>query len=156
MKFRYLVLLGCMAFAGDALAAMYKRVESDGSVTYSNTPFKGGKKITLEPLPTIESPNKQKKKATTKHTRVKPSVQKERDAARRKVLVDELQAEQKLLEEAKKKLQAAKDDAHIVVRDGQAFPNVGAQQAEIKAAQDEVDLHQKNIEALRTELDNSP
>lgn len=161
MKFRYLLLVVCLAFAGDGFAAMYKRVESDGSVTYSNEPFKGSKKITLDPLPTVESSGKHKgKKSKTrknsgKHTRVKPSVQKERDETRRKVLVDELAAEQKLLAEAQQKLKQAKENPHIVVSGGKAFPNVGAQQEEIDAAQKEVERHQKNIEALKTELDSS-
>jgi len=39
-----------------AHAEIYKAVDADGHVTYSSTPIKGGKKITLEPLPTMVPP----------------------------------------------------------------------------------------------------
>jgi len=173
MKFRYLLLLVGLIYTGDALAAMYKRVEPDGTVTYTNEPIKGGKKITLDPLPTIDSRGKQKsghqQKQSSQHTRVKPSVQKERDEARRKILEDELAAEEKLLAEAQQKLKDEEGNPRmwrrtIVVgtkEDGTPITkeitgsNAGLQQENVKAAKEEVERHQKNIEAIKTELNSS-
>lgn len=147
MKLRYLILLPCLAW-GHAQADIYKRVDKDGNVTYSNSPLKGGKKIELEPLPTMSPYNASDADAA----RVKQATQKGRDDQRRRILEDELAAEEKQLAEARQNLQDAEDNPHVSHINGKTFRNVEGQQEDIKAAQDQVAQHQRNIEALKQEL----
>ena len=59
MKLLHLIVLCCSAsYAIVAHAEIYKRVDADGHVTYSSTPLKGGKKLHLEPLPTMDRTGK--------------------------------------------------------------------------------------------------
>jgi len=48
-----------MCLSSDGSADIYKAVDTSGHVTYSSAPIKGGKKIILEPLPTMAPPAKQ-------------------------------------------------------------------------------------------------
>jgi hypothetical protein len=148
MKLRYLLLLPCLAYAGYAQADIYKRVDKDGNVTYSNVPLKGSKKIELEPLPTM----KPYTESAADHDRVNKAEQKNRDADRKKILQDELATEEKLLAEARQSLQDAQDNPRVSHVDGKTFRNVAGQEEDIKAAQDQVTLHEKNVEALKQEL----
>lgn len=148
MKLHYLLLLPCLACAGHAQADIYKRVDKDGNVTYSNTPIKGGKKIELEPLPTMQS----YKASDADAARVKETTQKSRDEQRRKILEDELDAEQKQLAQARQNLQDAQDNPQISHFGGKTYRNVVGQEDAIKAAQDEVTQHERNIEAIKQEL----
>src|SRR5512135_2108852 len=98
MKIRHLILLLCMGHIGWAQAEIYKYIDSDGHVTYSSVPIKGGKKLNLEPLPTME-PFK------GNFPRVDGAEQRSRDKTRRMILEDELDKEEKNLAQAKQNLQ---------------------------------------------------
>jgi hypothetical protein len=154
MKLRNLFVLGCTAaFAFSAHAEIYKRVDEEGHVTYSSKPLKGGKKLHLDPLPTMAPPPKPSKQA--EEMRVNPETQTKRDDTRRKILQDELATEQKALEEARAKLQAAKDSPEVYKNaSGQTFRNVAKYEENVNAAEAEVKTHEKNIDALNTELSN--
>jgi Domain of unknown function (DUF4124) len=151
MKFRFLLLLLLMGHIGWARAEIYKYVSPDGHVTYSSTPIKGAKKLNLGPLPTM----KPFQATGAEELQVKQDEQKRRDEERRKILEDELATEEQQLADARQKLQNA-EDTPMVYHDasGHTFRNVAGYDASIKAAQDEVDLHEKNVEALKTELSN--
>jgi hypothetical protein len=154
MKLRHLFVLGCSAaFAISAHAEIYKRVDDEGHVTYSSTPIKGGKKLHLEPLPTMAPPPKPNK--ASEEMRVNSETQTRRDDTRRKILQDELDTEQKALEEARAKLQEAKDSPEVYKGpNGQTFRNMAKYEEKVNAAQEEVTSHEKNVEALQTELSN--
>jgi len=131
-------------------------------VTYSNTPIKGGKKLDLGPLPTMQP----FKESDAEFSRVKQATQKSRDEARRKILEDELAAEEKLLAEASQNLKDAEDNPEmwhktvVVGRNKDGSPitqvisgrNVAGYEESVKSAQEQVDLHERNVEALKTEL----
>lgn len=153
MKPRHLVVLCCLALiAADAQAEIYKRVDEDGHVTYSSTPIKGGKKLHLEPLPTMEPPPKARGNS---EFRVDSETQSRRDDRRRRILEDELATEQKALEEARAKLQEAKDSPEVYKgADGKTYRNVAKYEENVNAAQDEVTSHEQNVKALQTELSN--
>jgi len=149
MKFRYLLLLPCLVYAGYTQADIYKHVDADGNVTYSNTPIKGGKKLDLGPLPTMEP----FKESDSEFSRVKQATQKSRDDARRKILEDELATEQKLLADARQNLKDVEDNPQISHGpDGKTYRNVTGYDESVKSAQDQVALHERNVEALNTEL----
>lgn len=148
MKLRHLLLLPCLACAGHAHADVYKHVDADGNVTYSNKPIKGGRKIELAPLPTV----KVDEGGNGDYEHVKRTTQRNRDESRRKVLEDELAAEEKLLAEARQTLQDAQDKPHLSQPDGNTFRDAGGQQEDARNAQEQVDLHERNVKALKQEL----
>jgi len=153
MKIAYLVALLC-ATPIAANADLYKSVDADGHVTYSSSPIKGGKKIYLEPLPTMVPLSKSR--SPSDFPKVDGETQKGRDETRRKILQDELKNEQKLLEEAQQSLQNAEDQNRgNFIKDGKIKHNdVRAQEyaAGVDKQTDTVNLHQHNIDALNTEL----
>jgi hypothetical protein len=134
MRFAYL-LFCWIPFC--AYADIYKAVDADGHVTYSNAPIKGGKRISLTPTSEIA---RDKYNGTPKDfPKVSGEAQKERDTARKKILEDELKAEEGLLDIARQSLKT-----------GQAeHPK---DQDSIKDLNKQVDLHEGNVEALKEEL----
>lgn len=153
MKIRYVLALLC-AIPLVANADLYKSVDADGHVTYSSAPIKGGKKIYLEPLPTMVP--LAKTRSPSNFPKVDEETQKGRDDTRRRILQDELKTEQKLLAEAKQNQQKAEDENRgYFVKDGKTFRNEARAQeysAEVNRQNEEVNLHQKNIDALNAEL----
>jgi Domain of unknown function (DUF4124) len=94
--------------AASVQADIYKLVDENGHVTYSNVPMAGAKKIVMEPIQTVP-PTKVKEVATVQPTpsnfpKVDGVTQRNRDASRKKILEDELKAEEKLLADAKQAL----------------------------------------------------
>ena len=155
MKLRHLFVLCCSAtFALGAQAEIYKRVDEDGHVTYSSTPIKGGKKLHLEPLPTMTPPPKARN-SPEGFPRVNSETQSRRDDTRRKILEDELATEQKALEEARIRLKEGQDNPEVYKNaSGQTFRNVAKYEEKVNALQEEVSAHEKNVKALQTELAN--
>lgn len=130
-----------------AYADIYKRVDENGHVTYSNAPLKGGKKLYISPIPESASPKSKPAAATPQNfPRVDAETQKKRDDSRRVILEQELAAEQKLLEEARKAL--AEGEA---VRLG-SERNYQKYLDRVQGLKDEVTLHEKNVEALNKEI----
>ena len=153
MKPGYLLAMLCLCPLW-AHAEIYKAVDADGHVTYSSTPIKGGKKIILEPLPTMVPPARPRSAASPENfPRVDGETQKGRDDTRRKILQDELMAEEKLLDEARQKLKEGEAEPEVYRgQDGRTHRNVAKYEEKIKTLNDQVEMHQKNIEALNTEL----
>ena len=134
-----------------AQAEIYKAIDADGHVTYSSTPIKGSKKIILGPLPTMMPPGKAP--APNNFPKVDGETQKNRDDTRFMILQNELTSEEKLLEEAKQRLEEAESNPEVFKgQDGKTYRNVAKYDEKVKPLQDDVSLHQSNIEALKTEL----
>jgi hypothetical protein len=175
MKLRYLFAVFCVCPAL-AQADIYKAVDADGHVTYSSTPIKGGKKIILEPLSTMVPPGRSRSASSPEgFPRVDGETQKTRDESRRKILQDELSAEEKLLAEAKQNLKDGEEKPEVYKKtivvgtkvvgkkpDGSPITepitevvtrrNVAKYDEKIRELTEQVELHQKNVEALKTEL----
>lgn len=140
---------------------MFKHVDEQGRVTYSNKPIKGGKKVDLPPLSTLPTPK-------VVPADPKPAVQAEAVAdkePRRKALQDEIAREEKALGAAKAEAQAGvekpevfKHSKTVIGKDGKKYTvtetgrNVVAYEEKMKKLNDEVALHQKNLEKLKAEL----
>ncbi|HEX6828253.1 MAG TPA: DUF4124 domain-containing protein [Burkholderiales bacterium] len=154
-----------MLVAVPARAETCKYEDPEGRIVYSNVPMKGAKKVMcfepLEPVP----PAKQKRKAQgpTDFPKVDRGVQKQRDDNRRKILEEELLAEETRLADARKALEEGKQAPEVSTRqvagaDGkvttQTFRNVPKYQAKVKALENDVQLHERNVEALKKELGN--
>lgn len=144
MKLRHFLVLCGLCYAGWAQAEIYKRIDADGHVTYSSTPLKGAKKLHLAPLSTMPPPPPQPRAQSNEESadfpRVDAATQKDRDSTRKQILEDELAAEEKALAEARADMQEGADS-----------PGTGAGKS---ARQERVQMHEKNIEALKTELAN--
>lgn len=147
MKPGYLFALLCVCPMA-AQAEIYKAVDENGHVTYSSTPIKGGKKLMLEPLPTMMP-----QQVPADFPRVDNATQRGRDDTRRMILLDELKTEQALFDEAAQNLKEGESNPETFKRaDGRTYRNVAKYDEKIKTLQEQVDLHKNNIEALKTEL----
>ena len=135
-------------------AEIYKSVDENGHVTYSSTPIKGGKKIILEPLPTMVPPARPRSATSPDgFPRVDGETQRNRDDTRYMILQNELSAEEKLLEEARLNLQEGQENPEVFKgKDGKTYRNVEKYEEKIRTLAAQVELHQRNIEALKTEL----
>ncbi len=123
-----------------AFADIYKSVDADGHVTYSSAPIKGAKKIVLSaPSAPVQSDRPRAASTPRDFPKVNEETQKGRDGSRRKILEDELKAEEELLSSAKQSLQVA--EAHRP-RDADR----------VKELTKQFELHQGNVAALKTEL----
>lgn len=154
MKSHYLLVLLCTGYIGWAQAEIYKKVDTDGHVTYSSTPTKGSKKLDLGPLTIVPSPARARNNATPPDfLKVDSDTQKNRDNLRHKILEEELSTEQKLVEEARQNLINGKGNSEILKdKDGGSYRNAAKYEENIKSLQGQVILHEKNVEALKTEL----
>lgn len=154
MKVGYL-LVALAICSMRAQAEIYKAIDADGHVTYSSTPIKGGKKIVLEPLPTSVPPQMRSRATASPEgfPRVDGVTQRSRDDARHKILLDELSSEENLLEEARTNLKEGEDTPEVYKgKDGKTYRNVAKYEEKRQALKEQVELHQQNVEALKTEL----
>ena len=124
---------------------LYKCTDAEGHATYTNT--KGGKHCIVlsreQPVSSFSTPRAKPNTATpADFPKVAASEQKARDGDRRVILDQELASEQKNLDEAKKTL--AQHEAS----------SAGKGPEQIKPYRDTVQLHERNIEALRKEIAN--
>ena len=155
MKPHLLFVLLCVSHAGMTQAEIYKRVDAQGHVTYSSEPLKGGKKLELKPLPTMNGTRGSQRSTPEDFPRVDAQTQRSRDATRRIILEDELASEEKLLAAARENLKSIESNPEpLVGPDGIPFRNAAKQAEKIKAAQELVSSHEQNIKALRTEISN--
>lgn len=143
MKPRYWFILLCAGHIGWAQAEIYKHIDADGHVTYSSAPMKGSKKLDLEPM-NISSPPARVRNSDASPSdfpKVDSNTQKSRDGTRRNILEDELAAEEKLLADARRNLKENEE-------------NTETPPGRIKTLQEQVSLHRKNVDALKSELAN--
>ena len=119
-------------------ADIYKSVDSEGRVTYSNLPSKGAKRVDISE----GNGNGKSKSASigtpTNFPKVDTNTQKSRDSVRRRILSEELTAEEKLLAEAQS-----------TYRNGNPDPLPGEQPTNpkyidrVKKLRQSVELHEK-------------
>ncbi len=145
MKSGRLLILLFLVQSGWAEAEIYKHVDAQGNVTYSNAPIKGGKKLNLEPLPTMAPysgvPN------------IDSDTQRRRDKARRQILEDERSSEERKLTQARQELQNAQENPEV--RRGPAgnvMVDNEKQDERIRVLQDQVSSHERNLDMIRNEL----
>jgi hypothetical protein len=151
---RHIPLLLLLA-AGFAQAdTLYKCTDpSSGGVSYTNQKDKAAnnKHCTVvtqdKPVTTFSAPKRSSTPTPEGFPRVDADTQKDRDGGRRKILEDERQAEQDKLDDAKKKL--AEQEA---IREG-GEKNYQRVLDRLKPYQEEVQLHEQNVDALQKEID---
>ena len=127
MKWLVIVLLGLATLS--SRAEIYKSVDGDGHVTYSNIPTKGARRLNIGPL---TAPSRR-----DADFRVDNRTQKMRDEKRYRILREELMTEKERLEKSR-----------------QAYLGMRGDPERAKKSGEDVLLHEKNIEALEREISN--
>lgn len=157
-------------------AEIYKCTDSAGHVTYSNVASKGCARLNLEPISTVPARPEAKTPTPSAFPRVEENTQKARDNDRRKILEQELAAEQQGLEQARKELAAQEENVlpeermapqqqcvTVVLKDGKTGQschpvgggiNTAKVLARLQPFKDKVAMHERNLEAIRKELQN--
>jgi hypothetical protein len=152
MKLHYFLVILGLFYINSAQADIYKRVDADGHVTYSNSPLKGAKKLNLPPLPTVPG-RAQRNGSPADFPLVDSVTQKGRDNNRKQILDDELATEEKALIDARAKLQANSENLEVFSgNDEKSTRNAAKQDDRMNALQEQVQMHEKNIAALKVEL----
>lgn len=143
-------LLGIL-LAANAAATICKYIDADGNIVYSNVAQgKGLRKLSCDiadDTPRARSGNGPKTATPAGFPRVEPDAQKSRDELRRKVLAEELASEEKLLGEARS---AYGNGAPQPLADERNDAEKYRQR--IEKLRQAVQLHERNIEALRKEI----
>jgi Domain of unknown function (DUF4124) len=156
------IILSALMLPVLAHAEIYKIVDANGNVTYSNVKIKGAKKLQLEPADTNfgNEPSAEKKRVPATRTatpasfpKVDEGTQNQRDGKRKEILQGELDAEKKALEDAKKALvEGASNPEVYKTKEGKTLRNVPKFDEKMKGLQAEVDVHQRNIDLLEKEI----
>lgn len=152
-----LLILGLIAgFTSlTAYAEIYKLVDTDGHVTYSNVPIKGAVKLNLDPVGSgAEKPGRGKTATPANFPRVDHETQNQRDDKRKQILQEELSNENKALEDAKKAYAEGESKPEVYRgANGKIFRNVPKYDEKMKRLQEDVTQHEKNVQLLQKELD---
>ncbi len=139
-------------------AGIYKLVDENGHVTYTNTPVRGGQKLQAN-----LSETRVVAKAMTAvpltiggFPKVTDNQQKKRDVNRRQILENELASETKHLVEIQQALnEAIKNLRQAATNNTQLLLDAHVSENEnIKKLRHQITLHERNIMALRAELGN--
>jgi Domain of unknown function (DUF4124) len=145
-----------LSAASSAWADICKYIDTDGNVHYSNVaPEKGWKRVSCSDsdngpqkrVGPAENVSARTTPTPTGFPRVDAGTQKGRDDVRRKVLVDELAAEEKLLAEART---VYADGAPVPLPDERA--SADKYRERISKLRQIVGVHQKNVDALKKEI----
>ena len=164
MTKKILLVLGFLGwYANPAWAEIYKKVDKNGHVTYSNVPIKGAVKLNLEPpistndAPTASGtrPKRARTPTPANFPRVDKATQSKRDDKRRQILLDELQTEKKALVDAQQAYTEGKAVPEVYkAPDGATRRNVPKYEEKMQRLQAAVKAHEKNVELLQKELDS--
>jgi hypothetical protein len=135
-----------------ALAEIYKCVDGDGNVSYTNTKQKACTAMDIgpyrEPTPPAARPKARASQspAPANFPSVDSETQKQRDQGRRRILETELAGEEKLLADARRALA----EGEIAGGGGdRAHPD------RLRKLRETVGLHEQNVVALKRELANT-
>jgi hypothetical protein len=149
-------------FVTPAFADTCKYEDADGRIIYTNIPMKGAKKLSCfgfdgAPATGGAAPNGKAPRASQPtpagFPRVDSGTQRQRDDARRKILDEELAAEQNSLEQAKKDYAEGESNPEVFrTAKGKTGRDVAKYEEKMKKLQENIDLHEKNIQMLQKEL----
>lgn len=145
-----------LAFAAvPAHADVYKCIDADGHITYTNarSAAKSCKVLSQDKLSTVPG-GRVSTPSPANFPKVDGDTQKARDNDRRKILDQELANEQKNLEQARKDLFEQEGIVHPHERIAGGGINAAKVQERLQGYKDKLTLHERNIEALKREIGN--
>lgn len=166
---RLLVLaLALLPLSAGAQGAVYKCTDAKGRVTYTNDrnlarnckPLSGDLPVSTVPSAPAEAAPPPAPRAAPSSSnnfpRVTPDAQRARDEGRLEILEQELATEQSALEAARARLKAEEErdapEDRNVRRDGRSTINVEKRDERLQPLRNQVELHERNIEALQREM----
>ncbi len=148
-------------------AEIYKHVDADGRITYSNIKSKGATRLDIDPDSNViknDRPRTNNNRANANNNRtatpsdfpkVDKQTQNNRDSKRQEILQNELEGEKAALAQAKKAYAEGEANPEMVRHaDGKTFRNVAKFQEKMKSLQADVDGHENNIKLLEKELES--
>ncbi|MCL6264564.1 DUF4124 domain-containing protein [Craterilacuibacter sp. RT1T] len=149
MKSAIALLLASLASLPCSAATIYKYVDQDGHVTYSNIPARGAKALTINvpSAPTSQAAMRTPQRSDSSgFPTVAPETQRQRDGGRRQILQSELSNEQKALDDARRTL----SDSEASLRTGlRTNPELSKR---IALQRESVKDRERNVQALQREL----
>lgn len=149
--------LSALVFAFCAMSAHADEIclyiDEDGHVTYSNissSPPKGARKVRCfkEARPQQAAPAAPPARPQETFPRVDADTQRGRDAERRRILEQELAAEQRRLQAARKTLEEQESVRHGHEQNYQRFLD------RVQPHREAVSSHERNIQAIQQEISN--
>lgn len=153
MRIKVFPLLSCLLLAAPAQAEIYKFVDENGHVTFTDVHRKGATRIDLPGAPAPVERKAGSRRASyspspANFPRIDAGTQKRRDDVRRQVLQDEIAAERNSADEARRQLQLGE----------RLLPGERATDAayldRIKRLRASVQQHEQNVSAIQRELAN--
>lgn len=155
---RYLGLVAALVFvlAAPARGDTFKCIDANGRATYTNMKEETKGKncsVVMREISVVPAVPPARSAAANPSPagfpKVDPATQKNRDGARRRILEEELSGEEKALAQAKTELTEQES-----VRTG-GEKNYQRVLDRLQKYKDEVERHEKNVEALKKELSNA-
>ncbi|MDP2265565.1 MAG: DUF4124 domain-containing protein [Thiobacillus sp.] len=147
-------LLLCLILAAPAQAEIYKYVDENGQVTFTDVYKKGAKRIDLPgaptPLPAASSAPRRASynPSPTDFPRIDPNTQRNRDDIRRQVLQDEISGERRNADEARRQLQLGER-----VQPGErAIDSTYINR--VRKLRSALEQHEQNVTSIQRELAN--
>lgn len=143
--------LGLLLAEGAAQADIYKCADDQGRVTYTNSKLAKGCTLlnrdqAVSSVPSPGGGGRPSPAEAATFPKVSDEAQRNRDNDRKRILTQELAAEEKALEEARKGL--AEQEA-VRLGDERNYQKVLDR---LQPFKDKVELHQRNVDALKREL----
>lgn len=142
-----------------AQADIYKCVGESGHAAFADAKTKAAYKdctlIMRDGSGSASRPARSTTPTPPSFPRVDQQTQKQRDDKRRQILEDELASERKALDDARKNYAEGESSPETYRgQDGKVFRNVPKFEAKMQKLQDDIDLHEKNVQLLEKELDS--
>jgi hypothetical protein len=154
MPITRLAFLSCLILAAPAQADIYKYVDENGQVTFTDVYKKGAKRVDLPGAPTpLPARDKASRRASytpspADFPRIDPGTQKRRDDVRRQVLQDEISSERRSADEARRQLTLGQR-----LQPGERATDTSYLNR-VKNLRNAVQQHEQNIADIQRELAN--
>lgn len=145
MKANWLLFLIFVCFPFSLYAGIYKHVDAQGKVTYSNIPSDHSKRVDLPPIvvvPAIDSHDMEERLVKRRET---TKINEQREEIENKI-----SEEEKLLAEIRSEYKDGEPDRLGSERNYQRYLN------RVERLKEEINVRERNLDILRNELRNVP
>jgi len=138
--FIFLANFSCLAFSG-----VYKQIDKDGNVTYTNVRSHDAKKVDLPPIVVVPKIDSQDIDTRIKNRRESTKNNEQRETIERKI-----SEESARLDEVKQEYKNGEPDRLGSERNYQRYLD------RVERLKEEINIREKNLETLKQELKNIP